>query len=164
MIRLRWTPWLSRRLLAACLFAVSVVTCSCGGPPQGQVPVYRVRGRVLFKGKPVGNALVVFRPVGASNPKVGDTPQPTGRTDGDGRFELHTYLGNDGAPAGSYTVGISVAPAFNEARDVFKKALEKTRPKPERDLLGTRYADPAASGLKADVKPGENELRPFDLG
>jgi hypothetical protein len=151
---------LRSRLVAACLAPLALLSGSCDGPTEGRVPVHPARGQVLYKGKPLADALVVLRPVDPAT-KEGGLPQPTGRTDPEGKFQLHTYLGDDGAPAGSYLVGISLSPAFSETRDLMKKVT--ATPKPATDVLGTRYIDPANSGLRAEIKPGENEIPPFQL-
>jgi hypothetical protein len=147
------------RLVALFLSPLALLACSCDAMPAGQVPVHPARGQVLYKGKPVADALVILRPVAPAS-KNPDIPQPNGRTDAEGKFQLHTYLGTDGAPAGSYLVGISVSSEFSETRNVMQKG-SATKPAP--NVLGTRYADPARSGLKAEIKPGENEIPPFDL-
>ena len=153
---------LRKRLAAAGACAFAMLLCSCGGPTEPRLPVHAARGQVLYKGKPLPDALVVFRPVTPST-KEGGPPQPTGRTDAQGKFQLHTYIGDDGAPEGSYLVGISIAPAFHENRDLLQNAKSKQPSRPAADLLGTRFADPVKSGLKAEIKPGENEIQPFNL-
>jgi hypothetical protein len=145
------------RLVALCLTPLALLAFGCDSTPAGQVPVHPARGRVLYKGKPVADALVVLRPVASKDP---DVPQPNGRTDAEGKFQLHTYLGTDGAPAGSYLVGVSVSSEFSETRNLMQKG-SATKPAP--DVLGTHFADPAKSGLKAEIKPGENEIPPFEL-
>lgn len=88
------------------------------------------------------------------NPKV---PSPMATTTADGSFILHTYEPDDGAPAGDYLVAISTAPTATKSGPSLK---EVERPI---DHLKGRYADPKTSGLKATIKPGSNELPPFDL-
>ncbi|QEH31817.1 hypothetical protein OJF2_02820 [Aquisphaera giovannonii] len=153
-----------RPLIAACLMA-ALAGCS-PGTPAGQVPVHPARGQVLYKGKPMPNLQVTFRTVGAGGgaaPKAPDVPTPTGRTDADGRFQLHTYLGNDGAPAGPYLVGIVPASAPSEARNVMQKGQADAPPRAALDAIRARYADPERSGLKAEIKDGDNDIPPFDL-
>ena len=120
----------------------------------------RRRGQVLYKGKPLADALVVLRPVNPEDAGVAP-PQPTGRTDGEGKFLLHTYAGDDGAPVGSYLVGVSAAPAYPETRAMMKKV--EPAPKSAPVSIGTQYADPAKSGLKAEIKAGQNEVPTFHL-
>jgi hypothetical protein len=144
------------------VFCSTAVLCACGGSDGERLPVHPARGTVLYKGKPLADALVVLRPVNASA-KQGGPPQSIGRTNSEGKFVLHTYVGDDGAPEGSYLVGISVSQAFSENRDLFENAKKKQVSRPAPDPLGTRYSDPATSGLKAEIKPGENEIPPFEL-
>jgi hypothetical protein len=151
------------RFVAAGLPLLAVLGCSDDDSTGRRVPVYPARGQVLHKGKPLVDALVILRPVDKAA-KDADVPQPTGRTDAEGKFLLHTYLGNDGAPAGSYQVGISVSPAFSETRNVMQKTATKPLlSKAAADAIGARYSNPDNSGLKAEIKPVENEVPPFNL-
>jgi hypothetical protein len=154
------------RLLAALLSPTAALLGSCGEPTAaGRVPVHQARGRVLYKGRPLADALVVLRPADPAAPLAGGgaspTPRPTGRTDREGAFRLHTYAAADGAPAGAYRVGISVAPATTEVRDFLKKGSATPRRAP--DVPGVRFGDPETSGLKAEIRPGDNEIPPFRL-
>jgi hypothetical protein len=143
------------------LLPVVFLAIACGGQEEGRVPVHPAHGRIFYKGKPVAGALVVFRKVGSTE-KDG-APSPTGRTDSDGKFQLHTYVGNDGAPEGSYVVGISLTQGYTENRNLLENAKKKAVSKAPADLLGNRFIDPQKSGLKAEIKPGDNELEAFDL-
>jgi hypothetical protein len=106
-------------------------------------PTFPVKGTVLFEGRPVGDALVVFHPpVGRDDPPVFSMA----RTDANGRFEVSTYKPYDGAPAGSYRVSV-----------VKYDDQEGTH------LLPPTYADPATSGLRVEVRDTGNELEPFRL-
>jgi hypothetical protein len=122
------------------------------------VPVYPVRGQVLFRGAPLPDALVVLQSVKPPDPGA-DVPQPTARTDDAGKFVLHTYEGSDGAPAGDYLVGISSVPRPITEKGLF--SAEKAAPRT--DVLKGRFADPQKSGLEAKVNAAETELPPFSL-
>jgi len=160
MSRLRY---LRPFLVAAGLGLPAALGCS-GGDPAGRVAVHPARGRVLYRGKPLADALVVFRPEAtAAGPAGAGVPQPTGRTDAEGNFLLHTYLGDDGAPAGPYLVGVTVSPAFSETRNVMRKDAAEPVPRAVADAVAARYADPGRSGLKAEIKPAENAIPAFRL-
>src|SRR5260370_23778507 len=97
---------------------IAALAWSPGGcsdrPPSGPLPVHPVSGQVVYKGAPVPSALVVFHPANEPAPaasKPGDAapsgpPRPLGKTDSEGKFRLHTYVGDDGAPAGDYAVTV----------------------------------------------------------
>jgi hypothetical protein len=147
---------------ASSLAAVAVLALSPGCNPErpvGKHPVHPVEGQVLFQGKPLAGAEVSFHPVDEA--KFGDSvPHPTGHTDNDGRFRLTTYTRDDGAPVGSYFVGVAgAARPESESADLLdpKRALTKT------DVLAGRYLDPRKSKLKAEVKDGSNSLPAFEL-
>ncbi len=148
-----------RRLLP--LASLLALACDASRPPSGPIPVHPVSGRVMYKGKPVPGALVAFHPAGAAPvaSKPGDgPPRPTGKTDADGKFALHTYVGDDGAPVGDYKVTVAFAGSA-ENRNVMAKDASKAL----NVTLPPRYADPGKSDLTATVKDGDNALAPFDL-
>jgi hypothetical protein len=86
-------------------------------------------------------------------PTVPEVPvHPHGTTGPDGRFTLGTYADADGAAEGSYQV-VLFWPA-SESKD------EAEASKSDR-LLG--WYTVARSRLTAAVKPGQNDLTPFNL-
>ena len=155
--------------MAVVAAAAGILAASaCDSTPAGRLPVHPVKGKVLFKGSPLAEALVVFERTGGPDLGGGggaaSEPGPiraTGRTDADGVFELMTYEFNDGAPAGEYAVGISSMPPRTE-EPIFG-SLPTTKPNRQPDVLKGRYEDPKKSGLTATVTEGPNELPPFDL-
>jgi hypothetical protein len=148
------------RLFVACVISLALVGCSGDDSERPKVPVHPAHGQVLYKGKPLADALVVLRPVTPAS-GAADPPQPTGRTDPEGKFLLHTYAGDDGAPIGSYFVGVSSAPAYVETRPMMKKV--EPAPKAAPVSIGTQYADPEKSGLRAEIRAGQNEIPTFNL-
>lgn len=142
---------LERLSCRAVMFAVLTMAVGCGGESE---PVYPVRGKVLFQGKPIEGASVVFLSTAARKPKVGE-PTPQATTNASGEYSLTSYKEGDGALPGDYGVAISwmevTGPSDNPEREV------------RRDRLGGRYADPAKSGLTATVQEDATEVPPFDL-
>jgi hypothetical protein len=157
----------TNRVRGLVLFLVIVTaTAACNQAPPGRLPVYPVKGKVLYKANPLQGALVVFERSGGT--AVGTSPhetsgpiRATARTGPDGTFQRMTYQGNDGAPAGDYQVGISSTPARSEGNLFSNTPIAKSKTNP--DVLRGRYADPKTSGLRASVKEQDNELPPFDL-
>jgi hypothetical protein len=148
------------------LLLISAGAVACNEVVPGRVPVYPARGKVLYKGNPLQGALVVFEPVGAtaqgdSSANIAGQLRATGRTGPDGSFQLRTYQGNDGAPAGLYLVGVSSVPQKSEGNLFSSAPAAKSKSNP--DVLRGHYADPKTSGLKAEVKAQDNELPPIDL-
>lgn len=133
----RLTRW--RRETALLLLAFSGLACGNSGQP----PVFPVQGQVLYHGRPVAHALVVFHPLeGAATGGV----RPHGRTQEDGHFTLTSYQPGDGAPAGTYRV--TVEQWLSSGRD----------DEPPRNRLPARYAHPQTSGLTATVTEAPTEL------
>jgi hypothetical protein len=113
----------------------------CRGDPRF-LPTYPARGQVFFEGKPAAGVLVFFHgPIGKGN----DWTKPSASTDTEGNFSLVTYRQGDGAPVGNYTVTVATGTESKVTG------------------LPTHYADPATSGLTAEVKPVDNVLPRFDL-
>ena len=101
------------------LMVIGTAATACNQTPEGRLPVYSVKGKVLYKGSPLVAALVVFEKDGGTATGTNQAPnagpvRAMGRTGADGSFELMTYQGNDGAPAGDYLVGISSTPPHSE--------------------------------------------------
>jgi hypothetical protein len=138
------------RLGQATLASLAFVFSSCGreGPK-----LHPVRGQVLYDDKPAEGATVVFHPV---NPNP-DSPRPSGVAAKDGTFTLSTYPHGTGAPEGEYVVLVTW---FEAAAAPPKEGRDPPEPKSK---LPQRYTDPNLSGLKATVRPGENQLQPFKL-
>ncbi|NUQ65546.1 MAG: hypothetical protein HUU20_24015 [Pirellulales bacterium] len=115
----------------------------CGGG-EAVPETAPVRGVVTYKGNPVADAQVAFRPE-KGNPA-------TGRTDAEGKFVLTTFKAEDGAVPGTHSVTVQVMP-------------EGALPGMETQSTGAasippKYADPAQTPLKIDVKGGEpNEVK-----
>ena len=127
--------------------ALAPLAVSCTSGPK----LYPVKGQVFFGDKPTDGAQVVFHPATGSDLNA---RRPSGVVGPDGTFTLSTFAPNDGAPAGSYIVAIVWLP--KDARADWKTTELKNR-------LPDKYADPTQSNLRAEVKPGENNLEPFRL-
>jgi hypothetical protein len=109
-------------------------------------PVYPVHGKLLLNDQPAAGALVVLHPVGGAY----DAERPVATVGPDGSFDLTTYVGNDGAPAGEYVVTAQWYVSVN------KEALG-----PWPNVIPEKYAEPESSGLRVRVAEGPNDLEPI---
>jgi predicted small lipoprotein YifL len=114
------------------LLLIALTGCGKEGPQ-----IAPVHGRVTLDGQPLANADVMFQPEGAQRAS-------TGRTDGQGRYELAYKRGQMGAIVGPHTARIEVS-------------SELVRNPPP---IPARYA--SKSELHPEVKPGDNEFN-FDV-
>ena len=119
----------------------------CDGGSQGP-PLQPVTGSVTVSGKPATGVSVRFHPRGAG----ADDPTAAAVTGPDGRFTLQ-YTGRPGAPEGIYAVTLTWSPPMGLA----PPGQAKT------DRFGGRYANPARPFAEITIKPGPNELSPFDV-
>lgn len=143
----------------------TVVLVGCGG--RTGPTVVPVTGTVKVKGQPVEGAQVTFMAPGA--PRAS-----TGTTDAQGRFRLTTMATNDGAIPGKNSVSIANRAAPHETMSpdnpsagydqMMNAAASASRKKdPSQGPVPDKYANPATSGLTADVAPdGKNEFT-FDI-
>jgi hypothetical protein len=90
------------RLASLCLLVGSVV--GCGGSAEYELAP--VAGVVTLDGKPVPYTQVVFVPQGAAG-KANPGPGSAATCDDQGRYQLKTVRGEDGAVVGSHSVQIS---------------------------------------------------------
>jgi hypothetical protein len=129
------------RCLADHLTVVIAVGLSgCGGNPTDRMTFYPVKGKVVLPdGKPLTSGKVVFVATEFSLMSPSDIGS-------DGTFELKGQ--KDGLPAGEYRVRIDPGGVTGGAG---------THRKVARPFAG-KYTDEDASGLKAQVKPGENDF------
>jgi hypothetical protein len=150
-LSLQW----SHRLRVLAISAICFISAiGCEG--EAKIPVHPVSGQVLHRGQPLPKALVVFHDGRPLEEQAG-RPIPRATTDAEGRFQLSSYAGTDGAPESEYKVTVFM-PGAPPPTNAEEEAQEETP-----DRLGSRYADPETSGLTATVKPGNNELPPFEL-
>jgi hypothetical protein len=134
------------------LLLTAVLLCpSCSGG------LNTVRGKVLYDGKPIKNAVVAFHP---KDDNSAAAFHPTGVTDANGVFTLSTQK-DAGAPAGEYRVTVLWMEAEAGATDQPTKISQGIPARTDR--LKGKYADPATSGLKAVIKSGDNEIPQFEL-
>lgn len=121
----------------------TIETSEIGVLDYHRKPTQPARGRVLFDGKPVPGAYVVFQ-------AQSKEPRPA-RADAfaaaDGTFVLSTYQAHDGAPAGEYAVTV-----------VWRKPFFEDDGKPGPNLLPAAYANAKTTPLKVVLKAGANDL------
>ena len=118
----------------------------CGKAKETGPVCYPTKGKVLFGGKPAAKVDVYFHPATPTNPQA---PHPHAKTDANGEYQMTTRLLADGAPEGEY-----IATFFwPSAEDVEEPT----------DRLQGRYSRPEKSKNRVAVKPGVNEIPPFDL-
>ena len=124
-----------------------VLTAGCGRSDRR--PVYPSQGRVFYDGKPIPHALVVLHPLNSAEKEA---LRPHAKVGDDGQFVLGTYEPGDGAPAGEYAVTVewwlSAAKAGTREGDG----------PPPANRLPARYSQPATSGLRVHIQPGDNQL------
>jgi hypothetical protein len=138
--------------------------------------LYPVSGKVLYKGEPASGATVYFHRDGGDGAPGDDIPM--GTVEQDGRFWIASGDDN-GAPAGTYHVLIewleepSASKGGAAAKTVgLEKGNRKAAKAPRNsglsrvrppDRLKGRYFDNEHPLVKVEVKPGTNNLSPFDL-
>lgn len=136
-------------VVAKGLLLAAVVAAGCGRslPSTGQV-----RGRVTFDGRPLEGAAVLFVP------EAGGAPG-RGATGPDGSFTLSTFASGDGALIGRHRVAVVKDEMTGIKADAggLSGPAGPDGPKVKR-LVPARYADPATSGLTADVAAGETAV------
>jgi hypothetical protein len=115
-----------------------LLLAGCSRTPADRLPVFPVEGQVLWEGRPLAGALVIFHPQGGG-PKA---PHPTGYADKEGKFRLTTYTKQDGAPSGPYSVTVEWRQLVIRGEDV----------QCSDNLVPACYASSATTTLMARVK------------
>ena len=150
-------------VVAMPVLALTLASCGRGDGP----PLYPVHGKVMHKGQGAAGATVMFR---REDPEPNTTPPvPTGQVDEEGNFSLAVDDQGAGAPAGKYAVLIqwrTRTEGTDAPKPVPKKGRRYVSPdKPDGvpDRLEGRYMNAEKSRFHVEVKPGENNLEPFDV-
>jgi 3',5'-cyclic AMP phosphodiesterase CpdA len=121
-----------------------------GVPTKNRKPVHTATVKVVYKGKPVPNAVVVFYTHDAKAKKYNRISDAL--TEEDGTSAMSTYTAFDGVPEGEYTVTITwQEPRFDETG------------KPTPNKLPAKYGKTAETPLKAVIKAGEKNVLTFEL-
>jgi len=136
--------------LVASLLLVSLVGCGGGEPPGPEkLPLVPAGGTVTYQGNPLANADVAFQ---HSEGKV----TPSGKTDAQGKFTLKSYGEESGAPAGSYTVTVSVS----GSQEIEPGVLAPEPPGGFKSPIPAKYGSSTTSGLKVEVPAeGSTDLK-----
>jgi hypothetical protein len=137
------------RVLAWAGIASLLAIAGCGG--DAKLARYPVNGSVNIDGKPAAGAMVIFCPTDGS-PEV-QKLRPSGFTGPDGKFQLISITPNDGAPAAHYKVLIQWPGGTPSASGVGTGD----------DRLHGRYMNLEKSSFTVEIKPGSNDLPPFEV-
>lgn len=147
-----------------CLFAsILVIPVLCLGCSRSSEPdLVPVKGKVLYQGKPVPNATVMFVPKNAG--------LAMGTTNDQGEFTLATK-GRTGAVPGDHRVAVSAmevspksaAPEIGSPE--YLKMMSPGASKPPKSLIPEKFGKVETSGLtqKIDADASKNDLT-VDLG
>ncbi len=129
------------------VMVLSAIGCKKEAVIGDRVPVVPVKGIVTVDGEPVESVAVTCVPVGGKSESL---PASSALTDKEGKFEIGTFEGGDGAPPGEYKL-------------IFKWGqLNLMNGRFEGDKLNGRYSDPEKSEFTVTVKEGDKEG--VDLG
>jgi hypothetical protein len=147
-------------LLAALGLCIAATGC---GSTAGLVPV---AGKVLYRGEPAAGSVVYFHPEGDGGGT--NLPIPTGIVDDDGSFFLTSDGLGNGARPGRYSVFVEWKDKNGDGTSPVKttgkvKLVKRSRVRSGPDRLKGRYFDISKPLLHAEVKPGSNQLTPFEL-
>jgi len=147
-------------VFAAAGFGMAAAGC---GNPAGLVPV---SGKVLYHGEPAAGAVVYFHREG----QAGDAhlPIPFGIVEDDGSFSLDSDNLGYGALPGTYSVFVEWGDGSGDGTVPVKtkgkvKLVKRSRVRSGADRVKGRYFDISKPLLHAEVKPGSNQLPPFEL-
>jgi len=133
------------------------------GNPAGLVPV---SGKVLYHGEPAAGAVVYFH----RDLKAGEAQQPipSGVVEDDGSFSLNSDNLGHGALPGTYSVLVEWRDGSGDGTVPVKtrskvKLVKRSRVRSGPDRVKGRYFEISKPLLYAEVKPGSNQLPPFEL-
>lgn len=121
-----------------CFFVLCCTILIGCGRPSHELETAPVSGKVTLDGKPLPQGMVYVISTKGRSAKA--------LIQEDGTFVLSTYGKGDGVQVGTHAATVAALPA--DEGDARSKKLRVPVPR--------RYARPATSGLKIEVKAGEN--------
>lgn len=142
--------------LAGCAvaFGVASIVVGCGGRAE-KPAMGRVRGTVMYEGKPLDKGRITFTPIAGDGISGGTSAMSPIASDGS--FDLTTFDTNDGAIVGQHNVTVTVP--TQEINDLNKPkadgSISYVLPK---ELVPKKYTDPATTPLKNTVVAGDNNF------
>lgn len=144
-----WPRLSSALVVVSLVLVIAAAGCS---PANDRKPVFPVSGKATFKGEAMAGARVTFHPIGGTDRRA---VRGLAEVDQDGVFRMTTYVKEDGAPAGEYSVTIywPGRPAKGKADD---PELEANDLPPDR--LKRVYASATTTKLRAVVREQPNTI------
>lgn len=127
------------------ILLMGLLVSGCGGGIDDAPEVAKVNGSVLWNGKPLEEGTIAFHPVSGRS--------ASGVIKGGEIVEVTTTKKGDGAPVGENKVTIFATKP--DPKDNSGMAMIS--------LIPERYNDVKKSGLKATIKPNEENKVNFDL-
>jgi hypothetical protein len=129
----------------------------CGGAKASREPIFKVSGKILYKGKPVEGANVTFMCAEKNRSAFG-------RTDESGAFKLTTFVSNDGAVPGKHVIVVTSLESVDSTpvaeigtqEYVPPTNNKSTDPVPPKNAIPAKYADIKKTDLFAVVTEGDN--------
>ncbi len=124
--------------LTLLLAVLSLLFTGCGYRRPAQV---KTTGTVTLDGEPVANAALMFIP---------DSGRPaSGNTNTNGEFQVSSFGGNDGLPAGNYRVTATKLVLKDKYQQLYERQLERA----------AAEAEPGEEPEEVDIEFGENAYR-----
>ena len=124
--------------LTLLLAVLSLSFTGCGYRRPAQV---KTTGTVTLDGEPVANAALMFIP---------DSGRPaSGNTNTNGEFQVSSFGGNDGLPAGNYRVTATKLVLKDKFQQLYDRQVERA----------AAEAEPGEEPEEVDIEFGENAYR-----
>lgn len=116
-----------------------------------RLKTYPVSGEIYVDNKPADGCVIYLIPTSGL---PANAPRPFAKSEKDGSFTLSSYLANDGAPAGQYTV---IFQWPEPSAGVFASGFDG------KDQLGGAYYEKEQSKFQVTIEKKPNVLPRFNL-
>lgn len=139
--------------------ATSLLGIGCSTPQHKWVKVrpaiYKASGKVLYQGKPLEGAIVLYHPIDGNT-------AAHGRTNSKGEFDLTTFVNRDGAPAGSYHVVVTKM-EYDEKPTAYDSPHERSVAQIGKQLLPAKYTNKETTILTVEIHSKGPNNSIFDI-